>query len=131
MKFKGKGFLLLVILFLGTIAARIPDEFDTIAASIKAGDAHSIALHFDKTVEIKTDDKSITYSKNQAELVLKDFFIRIVPKSFNIIHRGSSAKGARYIIGTLESAQGNYRCFVYVKDLNGRQLIEEMNFEKQ
>ena len=133
MKRKGKGFLLIIGLFLISISAKVPppDDFDVIALSIRTGDAHGIALHFDKNVDIKTDDKAVSYSKNQAELVLREFFVRIMPRTFNIIHRGSSAKGARYIIGTLESAQGNYRCFVYIRDMNGRQLIQEMSFEKQ
>jgi hypothetical protein len=118
-------------LFLLNIAAIVPDEFEVIAAAIRAGDAHTVAVHFDRTVDIKTDDKSITYSKNQAELVLKDFFQHNMPRSFMIIHRGSSAKGAKYIIATLETSTGTYRSFVYVKDVGGKPLIQEMSFEKQ
>ena len=131
MKIKGTGLLLLLGLFLMSATPMPPDEFDIIGSFIRTGDAHGIALHFDRNVDIKTEDKSITYSKNQAELVLREFFQHVHPKGFNIIHRGSSAKGARYIIGTLETNQGNYRCFVYVKELNGKMLIEEMSFERQ
>jgi hypothetical protein len=127
----GKGFVIVMALFLLNIAAIVPDEFEVIAAAIRAGDAHTVAVHFDRTVDIKTDDKSITYSKNQAELVLKDFFQHNMPRSFMIIHRGSSAKGAKYIIATLETSTGTYRSFVYVKDVGGKPLIQEMSFEKQ
>jgi len=131
MKRAGKGFLLILGLVLLNIAAAPTDEFDQIAAAMRIGDAKSIAIHFDHNVDIKTDDKSITYSKNQAELVLREFFQHNTPRNFIIIHRGSSAKGAKYIIGTLETAQGIYRSFVRVKELDGKQLIEEMSFEKQ
>ena len=120
----------LVFVLMGVVTV-LADEFDTIAASIRVGDAHGIAVHFDKNVDIKTEDKSITYSKNQAELVLREFFRRNVPRAFTIIHRGSSAKGAKYIIGNLETSQGNFRSFVYVKECNQKELIEEMSFEKQ
>lgn len=109
----------------------LADEFDTIAASIRVGDAHGVAVYFDKNVDIKTEDKSITYSKNQAELVLREFFRRNVPRAFTIIHRGSSAKGAKYIIGNLETNQGNFRSFVYIKECKQNEVIEEMSFEKQ
>jgi hypothetical protein len=131
MKREGKGFLIILAVLLFNIAAIIPDDFELIAAAIRAGDAHTIALHFDRTVDIKTDDKSTTYSKNQAELVLKEFFQHNMPRTFMIIHRGSSAKGAKYIIATLETSAGTYRSFVYVKDVGGKPLIQEMSFEKQ
>ena len=119
------GFILLGIVIV------VADEFDVIAAAMRVGDAHGIAVHFDKNVDIKTEDKSITYSRNQGELVLREFFHNNMPRAFNIIHRGSSAKGAMYIIGTLETVHGNYRSFVYVKQISNKDLIEQMSFEKQ
>jgi len=113
------------------IAVVLADEFDTIGASIRVGDAHGVAAYFDKNVDIKTDDKSVTYSKNQAELVLREFFRRNVPRAFTIIHRGSSAKGAKYIIGDLETSHGNFRTFVSVKACKQNEVVEEMIFEKQ
>jgi len=131
MKRISRSLTIIAVLVLMGVVTVLADEFDTIAASIRVGDAHGIAVHFDKNVDIKTEDKSITYSKNQAELVLREFFRRNVPRAFTIIHRGSSAKGAKYIIGNLETSQGNFRSFVYVKECNQKELIEEMSFEKQ
>jgi len=131
MKHTGRKFSIVALfIFLGVVVV-MADEFDSIASAIKVGDAHGIALYFDKNVDVKTDDKPITYSRNQAELVLREFFHRNVPRAFTIIHRGSSAKGAKYIIGNLETSQGNFRSFVYVKVVNQKQFIEEITFEKQ
>jgi hypothetical protein len=131
MKTEGKGILLILAVMFINMAAMLPDEFENIASAIRVGDAHTISMYFDKTVDIKTDDKSITYSKNQAELVLKEFFQKNNPHVFTIIHRGASAKGAKYIIGTLETSTGKFRSFVYMKESGGKQFIEEMSFEKQ
>ncbi len=131
MKRIGRKLTIVAVLLLMGVVTVLADEFDTIAASIRVGDAHGVAVYFDKNVDIKTEDKSITYSKNQAELVLREFFRRNVPRAFTIIHRGSSAKGAKYIIGNLETNQGNFRSFVYIKECKQNEVIEEMSFEKQ
>ena len=126
-----RKFTIVALFVLLGVVAVMADEFDTIAASIRVGDAHGVALYFDKNVDVKTEDKPVTYSKNQAELVLREFFRRNVPRAFTIIHRGSSAKGAKYIIGNLETNQGNFRSFVYIKEVSQKQFIQEISFEKQ
>ena len=48
-------------------------SIDEVVTAMKNGDAAQIARFFDNTVEITMPDKSNNYSKNQAEIVLKDF----------------------------------------------------------
>jgi Domain of unknown function (DUF4783) len=106
------------------------DIFDDIGAALKSGNAHDVARYFDTSVELKTLDKNEVYSKNQAELVLKDFFDKNTPRNFTVIHRGS-AKGARYAIGTMETNRGTFRTYVYIKDVAGSPSIQELTIEQQ
>jgi len=48
---------------------------DEVIAAMKTGNASSVAKYFDNNVEISMPDKSNSYSKSQAELVLKDFLV--------------------------------------------------------
>jgi hypothetical protein len=107
------------------------DIFDDVAGAIRSGNANVVSKYFASSIELKTVDKSNVYSKNQAELVLKEFFQNNAPRTFTIIHRGSSAKGARYAIGTLETAQGNFRVYLYITEAGGQLLIQELSFEKE
>lgn len=107
------------------------DVFDNIAQAFRSGDAKGIARYFDNNIELRIADKGSVYSHNQAELVLKEFFSNNTPRSFNLVHRGSSAKGALYAIGTMETSKGNYRTYILVKEVRGNQYIEELQFEKQ
>jgi Na+-transporting NADH:ubiquinone oxidoreductase subunit NqrC len=107
------------------------DIFDKIAGALKSGKSHEVAAYFDSSVEMKLMDKSAVYSKNQAEMVLKDFFEKNPVHNFNIIHRGTSAKGARYAIGNLETSNGTFRTYLYVKDANGNLTIQQLNIENQ
>ena len=107
------------------------DIFDDVAGAIRSGNANAVSKYFASSIELKTVDKSNVYSKNQAELVLKEFFQNNPPRTFTVIHRGSSAKGARYAIGTLETAQGSFRVYLYITEAAGQLLIQELSFEKE
>jgi hypothetical protein len=97
---------------------------------MKNGDAAMIAKHFDNTVEITMPDKSNSYSKNQAEIVLRDFFSTNTVKSFEVIHKGENA-GSQYCIGTLVTKNGSFRTTVFMKQKGEKQLLQEIRFENR
>jgi Domain of unknown function (DUF4783) len=102
---------------------------DEVESAIKNGNASQLSKYFDNPIEITLTDKSNTYSKSQAELVLKDFFSNNVVKGFEIVHKGNNA-GAQFIIGTLETKNGEYRTTIYMKQKGDKQLLQELRFEK-
>ena len=106
-------------------------SFDNIAASIRKGDAPGLSKYFGGTVEISIKDAQNSYSKPQGEAVLKNFFGTHAPKSFTIVHQGQSPEGAKYFIGTLTTAAGTYRTYVYAKQVNSNFVIQEVRFEAQ
>jgi hypothetical protein len=106
-------------------------SFDNIAAEIRKGDAAGLAKYFVGNVEISIKDAQNSYSKSQAEAVLKNFFSGHTPKSFTIVHQGQSPEGAKYFIGTLSSSAGTYRTYVYAKQVNASFVIQEIRFEAQ
>lgn len=106
-------------------------SFDDIAANIRKGDATSIAKYFNNNVEISIKDAQNSYSKSQAEAVLRNFFGQHAPKAFNIVHQGQSPEGAKYFIGTLSTSAGTYRTYVYAKQAGNNFVIQEIRFELQ
>jgi hypothetical protein len=105
-------------------------SIDEVVNALKNGDAAQIAKYFDNTVEITMPDKSNNYSKNQAEIVLRDFFATNGVKKFDIIHKGENA-GSQYCIGTLLTKNGSYRTTVFMKQKNDKQLLQEIRFESK
>lgn len=103
-------------------------SIDEVVAGLKNGDAAQIARHFDNTVEITMPDKSNNYSKNQAEIVLKDFFTTNGVKGFEVLHKGENS-GSQYCIGTLVTKNGSYRTTVFMKQKGDKQLLQEIRFE--
>ena len=102
---------------------------DDIVLAIKKGDATQVSRFFDNTVEITLPEKSYSYSKSQAELVLRDFFLSNMVKDFEVIHKGENA-GSQFCIGTLYTKNGNYRTTLFLKQKGERQMLQELRFEK-
>ncbi len=122
------GFIALTALF--TVPARA-QSFDGIAGAIRSGNASALAANFQGNVEITIKDASQSYSKTQAEIVLKDFFAKNQPKAFSVAHEGTSPEGSKYFVGNLTTSGGTYRTYVYAK-VNGASLsIQEIRFEAQ
>jgi len=100
-----------------------------VISAIKIGSASQLSKYFDNTIAITLPDKTNAYSKSQGELVLKDFFDNNGVKTFEIVHRGENA-GAQFIIGTLNTKNGEYRTTIYIRQKGDKQLLQELRFEK-
>ena len=97
---------------------------------MKTGNSSEIAKFFDNTVEINMPEKSNSYSKSQAELVLKDFFNSNMVKTFEIIHKGENS-GSQYCIGTLITKSGSFRTTIFMKQKGDKQVLQEITFENK
>jgi hypothetical protein len=116
----------LIVLWLCTSSFISVDE---VVSAIKNGSVSQLSKYLDNTIEITFTDKSNTYSKSQAELVLKDFFNNNEVKSFELVHKGDNTN-AQFLIGTLETKNGDYRTTIYMKQKGEKQLLQELRFEK-
>ncbi len=101
---------------------------DEILVAMKTGDAEKISHHFDNLVEITVDEKTNSYSKSQAQMVLRDFFVNHNVRNFKMIHRGYS-NDAEYCVGVLSTSKGTYRTTLLIKYRSGKKLVQEMRFE--
>jgi len=120
--------LSLLVTCLSSFAVYI--RIEDVIAAMKSGNATTVAKYFDNSVEISMPSKSNSYSKSQAELVLKDFFASNSVKSFDIIHKGENA-GSQYCIGTLQTKNGTYRTTIFMKQKGDKQVLQELRFENR
>jgi hypothetical protein len=101
-----------------------------IVAALRSGNASQVARYFDNTVEITLPEKSNSYSRSQAELVLRDFFENNGIRGFNVIHQGENA-GSQYCIGSLVTKSATYRTTVYMRQKGDKQTLQEIRFENR
>ena len=108
------------------------DICDDISKAIGAGDAKQLAAYFGNTVELTIMNREDSYSKTQAELIVRDFFAKNPPKSFAILHRGSSKDGTHYAIGNLTTTKGAvFRTSFFTRHTEGKHIIQELRFETE
>ena len=122
---------ILLLITISCFSARA-DIYDDLAAAIRAGDARQIAAHFDNKVDLALSSVEDVYSKAQAELLIKDFFSKNPPKSFNLVHKGSSKEGTLFAVGTLNCTNGKtFRVSFVMKTVKGVNILQEFRFENQ
>ncbi|MCF8302535.1 MAG: DUF4783 domain-containing protein [Bacteroidales bacterium] len=98
---------------------------------IRKGDHKQLAEYFTSTVDITLPDNENTYSKTQAEMIMKDFFNHEKPKAFNVNHRGNSNDGSIYCIGTYKSEKNSFRTYLLIVQKEGKHRIQQIKFEKE
>ncbi len=108
------------------------DIFEDISNAIRSGESHQLSTYFGNTVDLTILEQENVYSKAQAELVVKDFFEKNRPKSFTILHKGSSPEKTQYAIGNLVTSNGRtFRVSFYIKNTQGKNLMQELRIETE
>ncbi len=101
---------------------------DDVINALRSGNATELSRYVDDNIEIVLPEKSNTYSKAQAVIVLQDFFNNNGIKGFEVKHKGDNG-GSQFCIGTLQTRSGSYRTTVFMRTKNGKQLVKEIRFQ--
>ena len=112
--------------------AKALDIYDEIANAIRSGDSRQLAVYFGNNVDLTILNQEDVYSKAQSELIVKDFLGKNIPKSFTILHKGSSKEGTLYAIGNMVTTTGKtFRISFFVKLNSGKYIVQELRFENE
>jgi hypothetical protein len=96
--------------------------------ALRTGNTPVLSGYFNSSIELAILDKEDIYSKQQAELIVKDFFAKHVPSSFVILHKGGK-EGSQYAIGNLTTSDGNFRVTLLIKQKDNKPYIHQLRFE--
>jgi len=99
--------------------------------AIASGNSTALAVHFFTSIELSIPDAQGSYSKAQAELLMKNFFSKYPPKSFTIINEGQSGgEKSRFAIGTYTTTKGDdFRVYYLIKEISGKNQLTILKFE--
>jgi Domain of unknown function (DUF4783) len=120
------SFLLSAILLLSSFKAQ--QGIDEVVSALKSGNATELARYLDDNVELTLPEKSDSYSKAQAQVIIKDFFSNNGVKGFELKHKGTSP-GGNFAIGTLQTSSGNFRTNIFMRTKNGKDVVKEIRFQ--
>jgi len=107
------------------------DIFAPMKEALKAGSAKELVKYLNQSVDINLEGNVSTYSKAQAEFVFRDFFKKHPVTDFNIVHTGSSKGGLQFAIGRYMGTGESYNVLIRLKEVEGANLIHEINFVKE
>lgn len=123
-------FLITGFVFTATSSiAQIPDD---IILSLQNGNAKVLSEYFNQNVELVVLDNDNVYSKAQAKQIVGNFFKSFTPEpeGFSIMHSGGK-EGAKYVIGKLQTNNGDFRVYFLLKTNNGKEYIHQLRIEKK
>jgi hypothetical protein len=107
------------------------DVITQVKETIKAGSAKELSRYLNSTVDVTLDGNVQSYSKAQAEFVLRDFFKQYPPNEVNVIHQGSSKGGQPFAILQYKSGTQTFRLFMKIKSSGNSQLLDDIRFTKE
>ena len=122
--------LVILFAFFLPVSAPMPN-LAPVTKALSEGDAATLGTYLDNSVDLTLFDKQTVVDKATATTTLRDFFSKNKPKSFNIVHQGSSkGAGSHYTIGDLSVASGNLKVYLYYKAAGDKPVIQEIRIEK-
>ena len=102
-------------------------NIDEVVSAIRSGNSAEVAKYFDSRVDIALPDKSDTYSKAQAEMIIRDFFNSKGVTGFEVKHKGENG-GAQFCVGILKTKNAEYRTHLFMRQRGDKQLLQEIRF---
>jgi len=123
------GWLLLAVVL--SAQAQGNDQLPAVRSAIASGSSRGLAQFLAPSVEVGFDGDKQSYNATQTELVMKNFFAKNPPASFDIVHQGASNEGIPYAIGHYVGRNGNYQVFIKLKPKQSTPTIDTLDFTKE
>jgi hypothetical protein len=111
-------------------AGPTPEVPEAIFSALRTGNSKELVKYFNTNVELVIVDKEGIYSKDQAELIVKNFFSNNAPISYSKRHEGSK-DSSRFVIGQLNTSKGKFRIYFLMKNINGTFAVHQFRIENE
>ncbi len=123
--------LAVLLLLRVQLKAQGPDIIGNTKLALKTGSSRELSKNFNDIIELSIDGEKSSYSKQHAEILIKEFFKKHPPADFQYVHQGASKEGLKYAIGNYSFSGGEYRVYMLIKRFNGNYLIDTIEFDKE
>lgn len=106
-------------------------SLEDVVVYVRNGNSTAMNQYFDNTVNITVLGKQSSYSKAQAEMVMKDFFGKNPVQDYVIMQTGSATDNrTKYAIGELKTSNGSYQLYILMKLMDNHYLLQEIRIER-
>jgi hypothetical protein len=105
-------FLLAIFLYSEGTVSNKKITINDVFIYFKTGSSKEIAKYFDQTVLLNINGINGDYSKNQAEFILRDFFLKYPPLEFNLLHQAGAPGPTVFYVGSYQSKGDQFRILI-------------------
>jgi hypothetical protein len=119
-----KSFIIIAIAILSSNAALAANESSRVAQAIQTANTADLVNMFNSSIELLTPSSSGISTKEQAKIVLDNFFRNNTPVKATVTHETSGTTNTMFVIN-LTTKTGTYRVSVVGSIKGGTFLINE------
>lgn len=101
---------------------------EKVTAALQTGNTVELAAMFNTSIELVTPSTSNVYAKDQAKIVLDNFFKQHVPVKAVLTHQTNGSQSSMFIYD-LSTKSGNFRVTIHANTANGGFVINEFKIQ--
>lgn len=105
-------------------------SIEAVVAALDHGDSNELAKYFDSSISLTINGQQAEYSKNQAELVIKDFFRKNPSRGFSLLFQSDNNPSLSSYIGEYQSNQTIMKVFIKATQQASELKIYSLEFVK-
>jgi hypothetical protein len=106
------------------------DSIDPVISAIDGGSSGDLAKFFDSSISLNVNGQQGDYSKNQAEIVIRDFFKKNPSMGFKVVFRNETNPSLISYIGDYQSTADSFKVFIRVSQQGENLKIYSLDFVK-
>jgi len=119
-----KSFIIIAIALMGSNALKAANESSRVAQAIQTANTAELVNMFNSSIELLTPSSSGISTKEQAKIVLDNFFRNNTPVKATVAHETSGTTNTMFVI-SLTTKTGTYRVSVVGSLKGGTFIINE------
>ncbi|WP_343847998.1 DUF4783 domain-containing protein [Algoriphagus jejuensis] len=113
-----------------TMGDKLDASIGPVISALESGSSSDLARFFDSSISMNINGQQGEYSKNQAEIVLRDFFKKNPSLGFSIVFQNENPGSLSTYIGEYSSNPGKFQVFIKVSENGSSFRIYSLDFVK-
>lgn len=105
-------------------------SIDSVIAAIDTNSSNDLARFFESSISLNINGQQGSYSKSQAEIVIREFFKKNPSQGFSIVYSSETNPNLSSYIGDYLSGQGTFKVFIKVSQQDSNLKIYSLEFVK-
>jgi len=126
--------LLIFLLTVSSLAVQAQfakNPMKEVVSSFKLNHLQDISRYMDDYISVTLNNNQSLYSKNQAEIIIKDFFDKNAASEFSVINDGSEEKNTKFALLSFESNREKYSLYILLKEKDNSYIIQEIRINPE